>query len=60
MNVRSILGDGLPRRHRFVHRVRPLDDVRRLRNIGLRWMFEHASAGATCTPLYTDFLTNDA
>jgi hypothetical protein len=50
MNVGTIFGDRFTGRYRLVDGLRTLDDVRGLRNIGLRWLFMHAESAATSLP----------
>jgi hypothetical protein len=43
MNVGTVVVVGLPRRYRRVHRLRPLQRIRRTRYIRLGWLFDHAN-----------------
>jgi hypothetical protein len=50
MNVGTVFGHRFAWRYRPVNRLRTLDGVRRLRNVGLRWLFVHADSTATILP----------
>jgi hypothetical protein len=50
MNVRTIFRYWFTGRYRPVDRLRTFDDVGRLRNVWLRWLFVHADPAATILP----------